>query len=97
MRGILTIVLDLAYALSLITAAAVLFGVMAGTLCNFATQLKFLFGYDDCLDVRGTCFDAGWMLMLLSCRSLHHMLLVASWAMYVQLFLVLSARLMCGS
>lgn len=25
---------------------------MAGTLCNFATQLKFLFGYDDCLDVR---------------------------------------------
>lgn len=33
-------------------AAAVLFGVMAGTLCNFATQLKFLFGYDDCLDVR---------------------------------------------
>lgn len=34
-----------------VTAAAVLFGVMAGTLCNFATQLKFLFGYDDCLDV----------------------------------------------
>ena len=33
-------------------AAAVLFGFMAGTLCNFATQLKFLFGYDDCLDVR---------------------------------------------
>ena len=25
---------------------------MAGTLCNFATQLKFVFGYDDCLDVR---------------------------------------------
>ena len=25
---------------------------MAGTLCNFATQLKFIFGYDDCLDVR---------------------------------------------
>lgn len=36
----------------LITAAAVLFGVMAGSLCNFATQLKFVFGYDDCLDVR---------------------------------------------
>jgi len=31
--------------------AAVLFGVMAGTLCNFATQLKFLFHYDDCLDI----------------------------------------------
>lgn len=25
---------------------------MAGTLCNFATQLKFVFGYDDTLDVR---------------------------------------------
>ena len=35
-------------------AAAVLFGVMAGTLCNFATQLKFIFGYDDCLDVRSS-------------------------------------------
>ncbi|KIK67922.1 hypothetical protein GYMLUDRAFT_36730 [Collybiopsis luxurians FD-317 M1] len=31
--------------------AAVLFGFMAGTLCNFATQLKFVFGYDDSLDV----------------------------------------------
>ncbi|KAF8514011.1 ammonium transporter [Hysterangium stoloniferum] len=31
--------------------AAVLFGVMAGTICNFATQLKFLFHYDDCLDI----------------------------------------------
>jgi len=31
--------------------AAVLFGFMAGTLCNFATQLKFVFGYDDCLDI----------------------------------------------
>ncbi|KAF8500616.1 ammonium transporter [Gautieria morchelliformis] len=31
--------------------AAVLFGVMAGTLCNFATQLKFLLQYDDCLDI----------------------------------------------
>jgi hypothetical protein len=29
----------------------VLFGVMAGTLCNFATQLKFFAGYDDSLDV----------------------------------------------
>jgi hypothetical protein len=32
-------------------AAAVLFGFLAGTLCNFATQLKFLAGYDDALDV----------------------------------------------
>ncbi|KAK0219906.1 ammonium transporter [Armillaria fumosa] len=31
--------------------AAVLFGVMAGTCCNFATQLKFIFGYDDTLDI----------------------------------------------
>jgi len=31
--------------------AAVLFGFMAGTVCNFATQLKFVFGYDDCLDI----------------------------------------------
>lgn len=32
-------------------AAALLFGFLAGTLCNFATQLKFLAGYDDALDV----------------------------------------------
>jgi len=25
---------------------------MAGTVCNFATQLKFFAGYDDSLDVR---------------------------------------------
>lgn len=31
--------------------AAVLFGVAAGTICNFATQLKFLFHYDDALDI----------------------------------------------
>ncbi|KAG8216639.1 ammonium transporter AmtB-like domain-containing protein [Butyriboletus roseoflavus] len=31
--------------------AAVLFGFMAGTLCNFATQLKFIFRYDDALDI----------------------------------------------
>jgi Amt family ammonium transporter len=31
--------------------AAVLFGFMGGTLCNFATQLKFVFGYDDTLDI----------------------------------------------
>lgn len=24
---------------------------MAGTVCNFATQLKFVFGYDDTLDI----------------------------------------------
>ena len=31
--------------------ASVLFGFMAGTVCNFATQLKFIFDYDDTLDV----------------------------------------------
>ena len=36
---------------SVYAAAAVLFGFMAGTLCNFATQLKFVFGYDDTLDI----------------------------------------------
>jgi Amt family ammonium transporter len=30
----------------------VLFGFMAGTICNFATQIKFFVGYDDSLDVR---------------------------------------------
>jgi hypothetical protein len=34
-----------------ISAAAVLFGVVAGTACNFATQLKYLAHYDDALDV----------------------------------------------
>lgn len=34
--------------------ASVLFGVAAGTVCNFATQLKFKFAYDDTLDV---CFS----------------------------------------
>jgi len=31
--------------------ASVAFGVVAGTVCNFATQLKFLAGYDDSLDI----------------------------------------------
>jgi len=31
--------------------ASVLFGVVAGTACNFATQLKFVCGYDDALDI----------------------------------------------
>ena len=31
--------------------ASVLCGFMAGTLCNFSTQLKFMFGYDDVLDI----------------------------------------------
>lgn len=31
--------------------AAVAYGVLAGTICNFATQLKFIFWYDDCLDI----------------------------------------------
>ncbi|KXN83304.1 Ammonium transporter 1, partial [Leucoagaricus sp. SymC.cos] len=33
------------------TPASVLFGALAGTVCNFATQLKFIFGYDDALDI----------------------------------------------
>ena len=32
-------------------AAAVCFGVVGGTVCNFATQLKFLLHYDDALDI----------------------------------------------
>lgn len=31
--------------------AAVAFGVLGGTACNFATQLKFVFGIDDTLDI----------------------------------------------
>ncbi|KAJ3537760.1 hypothetical protein NMY22_g5452 [Coprinellus aureogranulatus] len=34
--------------------AAVLFGVLGGALCNFATQLKFVLGYDDALDIFAT-------------------------------------------
>jgi hypothetical protein len=33
-------------------AASVAFGVAAGTFCNWATQIKFIFGWDDTLDVR---------------------------------------------
>lgn len=39
-------------------AAAVLFGVLGGTICNFATQLKFVLGYDDALDVSLFFVDA---------------------------------------
>jgi len=31
--------------------AAVFFGVAGGTVCNWATKLKFLLHYDDCLDI----------------------------------------------
>jgi len=31
--------------------ASIIFGTTAGTLCNYATQLKFIFGYDDTLDI----------------------------------------------
>ncbi|KIM38012.1 hypothetical protein M413DRAFT_76454 [Hebeloma cylindrosporum] len=34
--------------------AAVAFGVLGGTACNFATQLKFVLGYDDALDIFAT-------------------------------------------
>ena len=33
------------------TAAAVAYGVFGGAICNFATQLKFLFHYDDAMDI----------------------------------------------
>lgn len=33
-------------------AAAVAFGVAAGTLCNFATGIKYIFRCDEALDVR---------------------------------------------
>ena len=33
------------------TATAVLFGVVAGTVCNFATRLRFTLGYDDTIDI----------------------------------------------
>ena len=31
--------------------SAVVFGVVGGAACNYATQLKFLFGIDDALDI----------------------------------------------
>ncbi|TFL02026.1 ammonium transporter [Pterulicium gracile] len=31
--------------------AAVAFGVVAGSVCNWATQIKFIFGFDDALDI----------------------------------------------
>lgn len=34
--------------------AAVLFGFLGGVVCNFATQLKFVLGYDDALDIFAT-------------------------------------------
>lgn len=34
------------------SAAALLFGVVAGIGCNLGTGFKALFGVDDCLDVR---------------------------------------------
>ena len=33
------------------TPSALVFGVLGGTACNFATQLKNLIGYDDALDI----------------------------------------------
>jgi Amt family ammonium transporter len=32
-------------------ASSLAYGVAAGTICNFATKLKFMFEYDDCLDI----------------------------------------------
>ena len=42
---------------------------MAGTLCNFATQLKYIFRYDDTLDV--SSFDsARFSFVHVSCADL---------------------------
>ncbi|KAF8817250.1 ammonium transporter [Phlegmacium glaucopus] len=41
------------------TPAAVVFGVLGGTICNFGTQLKFLLGYDDALDIFATLTIGG--------------------------------------
>lgn len=41
---------------SLSPAASVLFGVAAGTFCNFATQFKYVFEYDDTLDASRRSF-----------------------------------------
>ena len=38
----------------LLIAAAILCGVLAGTICHFATQLKTLLDFDDALDVGST-------------------------------------------
>ena len=37
----------------MLAAAAVLFGVATGTICNFAMQLKFLLWYGNCLYMPG--------------------------------------------
>lgn len=58
------------------SAAAVVYGVVAGTACNFATQLKYLVHYDDALDV--DMFDHLLGPLLISDRSLHLTLLAAS-------------------
>ncbi|KDN34762.1 hypothetical protein RSAG8_12171, partial [Rhizoctonia solani AG-8 WAC10335] len=41
--------------------AAMVFGAVAGTACNFATQLKFRLHYDECLDVFA-CHGVGGMV-----------------------------------
>jgi len=44
---------------------------MGGLVCNFATQLKFLAGYDDALDVSSIQnFDSNIILTVLSRSSL---------------------------
>lgn len=61
--------------------AAVVFGVVAGTACNFATRLKFLFDYDDCLDVCIPCpFPVSELMVCYRC--FRHMELAGLWAMF---------------
>ena len=51
--------------------AAVAYGFLAGTICNFATQLKFIFGYDDCLDIFASHAIGG---IVGNVSILHHLL-----------------------
>lgn len=49
-RTFLVVYSLLSYKSTNFLAAAVVFGVVGGTACNFSTQLKFILGYDDALD-----------------------------------------------
>jgi hypothetical protein len=42
--------------IDVVLAAAILFGVVAATICNFATQIAVRLGIDDALEVRNSSF-----------------------------------------
>ncbi|KAI5481440.1 hypothetical protein MNV49_004196 [Pseudohyphozyma bogoriensis] len=48
------------------TPAAVAIGVVAGIGCNFATKLKFIFGYDDVIDIFATHACGGFIGALMT-------------------------------